>query len=67
MLFNIYADRSIRMLNIALSELPIFGVTINGRTLNKIRYADNAAVLTDNDSNLQILLDEANKVRNNMV
>lgn len=63
MLFNLYAKH---IFNTAFFEL-ILEVTINGRTLYNIHYADNAAILVDNVSNLRILLDELNKVGKQLV
>ncbi|XP_077295555.1 uncharacterized protein LOC143917829 [Arctopsyche grandis] len=58
-LFNIYSENIFRE---ALNEVSD-GITINGQTINNIRYADDTVILRDSMESLQKLIDKVNAAR----
>lgn len=58
MLFNLYVE------NVFAEALEgyDYGIKVNGYPLNNIRYADDTAILTDNEHEMQLLIDRINNV-----
>ena len=51
-LFNVYSEMVLRN----IQDLP--GISVGGRFINNVRYADDTALIADSSVNLQVLLDK---------
>jgi len=58
MLYLIYDEAMIR----DATDNPSTGISVGGRIINTIRYADDKAVVTNSQKGLQQLMDNLNKV-----
>src|ERR1700733_15278524 len=61
MSFNSYSEKVMRE---SADELTMIGVTISGRTINNLRYADDIVLIATSREKLQQLLDKVNETSN---